>query len=364
MAPRLQTGDALSLRLGGEAELLLDKKTLTLAADVREKTFVLTEEFSLPAGEAEPDEILKSTVTLSAGECRPVGNKLIFRGEAKVELYYSAGEENPLCRTEYTADFSQVVEMGRNEPAADYDLCLMLTGAYFEPADGENDPKRLAMELHVVAQVVAWEEREITYIADAYCPNRALEITVQNCDPCCRGPRSRTAQTGNAAIQTPTVPRKVLAWELRPGKCRLEEEKLLLNASAAVIYLGEDGNLAGVTGRFELSCPCREEGTIRAVKFGEGAVSISQTGLDLRLPFEAEFEDSCTEAFSAVTEIKEAEEGEKDQSALPSLVIVRPGKESLWNLAKRYSSTRDLIRSCNGFDEMPEDGLILIPKAR
>lgn len=346
-------------------ELLLEKRELELMVDVREKTFVISDEFPIPAGKPELEEILKVSAELSAGECKAVGSKLIFKGEARIDLLYAAREDGSLCHADFNAGFSQVIEMADGDGERSFDVSLMLTGAYFEAAEPEKEGRRVLMELHMVAQATAREKREVEYIADAYCPRWELEQESQTCTVDCGGARRRIGDSGRASLQTPTVPARVLGAELRLGRCRMEEEKLFLAVGAAIVYVGEDGGLSGVTGRFELSCDCPGGGVPLRAWLGEAGISISEMGFDLRLPYEVELEERVQQSFAAISALETREDAPKDLSHLPSLVLVRGGQEKLWDLAKRYGSSRSLICAANGFEEAPKNGaVILIPKMR
>ena len=52
-----------------------------------------------------------------------------------------------------------------------------------------------------------------------------------------------------------------------------------------------------------------------------------------------------------------------DETEHPSLIVIRLGTESLWNVAKKYGSTCELIESANPGPINPGD-LILIPRGR
>ncbi len=348
-----------------QVELLLEERELELVTDVQEKTFVIADEFPLPAGKPALEEVLQASAVLQAGECKAVGTKLLFKGEVQIDLLYTAQEDGAVCRAEFSTGFSQVVEMAESGEMRSFDVTLMLTGLYLEAVDGEDGSRRLQAELHAVAQATAQEKKQIAYIADAYCPHWEMESGYSSLTLTCAALRQRRSETGKAVLQTPTVPARVLETQLRPGRCRREEGKLLLSISAAIIYLGEDGSLAGVAGRFELAS--EDPGTARCVgaQLGEATVSIGETGFELRIPYTLELEERQPVEIQAVKSMDIQEDRPKDMTQQPSVILIRAGQESMWSLAKRFSSSCSLICAANGIETLPEKGtVLLIPRLR
>jgi hypothetical protein len=69
-----------------ELQTLLEGRTINHVICVKEKTFVVKEEFHIPAGLPDLDEVLRSTVELSADDIRAVGSKIVVNGSANVGI--------------------------------------------------------------------------------------------------------------------------------------------------------------------------------------------------------------------------------------------------------------------------------------
>ena len=145
---------------------------------VREKTFVLSDEYAIPQSNPEFGEVLGERVNFVIEDMKTVGDKLIFKGAAQVVLLYLSADESEVEALAYTTPFSQIIEMdGTYEyEQLDAEVCLTLTGAYFEPLPLTSEGRVISAEIHAVAQVTCAEKTELTYLADAYSNSCDIEI--------------------------------------------------------------------------------------------------------------------------------------------------------------------------------------------
>jgi len=135
-------------------------------SDVREKTFVITDELALPPVAEGYSRILSTCAELNVDDTKFVGSKLIFKGEAKLRFLLEAeGKAEPVFFAD-TCSFSQIIELGSEVDSAD--VKLSLTGLYVSLIENEQGRAAAEIELHMLAQAVAGKICGISYIADAY----------------------------------------------------------------------------------------------------------------------------------------------------------------------------------------------------
>jgi hypothetical protein len=166
-----------------EIELLTDSAEIDTTTGVREKTFVISDELTVPAANPPSGEIMKYKVQLVPEDTKVVGNKLILRGTAYVSLLYRTAEENDLSRSEFSTEFSQILELDGAGADSGNLFILMLTNAYFDAEQTPHNPdgRTVIMEIHAVAQCVLSEKKRLNYISDMYSTKYNLEQTTVEC---------------------------------------------------------------------------------------------------------------------------------------------------------------------------------------
>src|SRR5699024_10516723 len=96
--------------------------------------------------------------------------------------------------------------------------------------------------------------------------------------------------------------------------------------------------------------------------------SLGDRGIEVRFPVDFAVEAISRRKVPAVISAKLDDEKPKDLSGQPSVVLrYLDGGESLWDLAKRYSTTGADILAANELEteaDVPVDRLLLIPRKR
>ena len=351
-----------------------EEMELCFVSALREKTFVVADDFALPAGRPAVGQVLKSRVRLLTDDVKSVGSKLIFKGYAGVEVLYTAAGSDEVHQVEFTASFSQMLELEEEAPEANHEIDLMLNNLYVEEARGEDGG--IAIELHMLAQAVEKRISVVPYLSDAYSTKfdlniKQIEQQVESLDPT----EELTAEI-RESIELGQGVLRVLDSGICIGKTHVSQEggKLTISVpvTLSVLYSTEDGRVAGLTRRFEAGTQIdmRANRTYGARAHGGSEIQIlpGANGLEVRIPIQFQVWPCKRFRFSAIDHVNWDEENPKDTGALPSVVVYHAqGGETLWYMAKRYSSTGQQILQANSLEEdmVPYPGqLFIIPKAR
>ncbi len=353
-------------------EMLRQTDTVKVISDVREKTFVITDEFALPASRPMAREILKTNCKVSADDMKTVGSKLIIKGTAYVSAVYSSKSDGELTAVDFSTVYSQIIEIDPAE-SPEFAVSIMTTGAFFDLADGPNGTTLINMELHAVAQVVVMENKSIEYITDAYSilyeltqkeENHSID-TVAN---------TLLRETVRTTAETPVPARSIVwagAWVGKTSKssdengCRFETP-----VTISVIFKSDDGRLLSAVSRANAVSPwedsCENVAYITSASCCDVTASPSPGGIDLKVNLDLMITATKPQHIKTITGISYDETKLRDVSAFPSLTVKRvDAEETLWALAKRYNSTQSLIMDANALEGEPEAGrLVLIPKRR
>ncbi len=339
-------------------ETLSGSSTACLVSDVREKTFVLTDDHALPAGLDEVDAILTQRVTLAADDMEFAADKLVFRGRACVFLLLQQGESVYPCS--YESSFSQIMEIdGDTEPAPD--ITLALTGAYFDLPDRSGG--KLGMELHLLAQVVCRKKVELCYVADAYSNQRMLKTDFSETALCCRQRDTLLRHSISCTADAPREISDILFAKGSVSSAVIVESGVELSVNLRAVYRRSDGGYGCVSRRVQETVAV-ESGAEECLIITGAAVTnvfsaVSAGGIDLRASVELRLQAQCLGSLRHLTGLEAEEERLPDA---PSLTLLYAGGEDeLWQLAKTHRSTRAAILEANAGRS---EGLILIPKCR
>lgn len=339
-------------------EVLMKSEELCTISDVREKTFVVTDELSLPSPLDMADRIAMKRVSLYPEGFEFVGSKLVFRGMAEIFLLLCRGDELYPCH--YESKFSQVMETdGSSVPSPE--LSMLLTGAFFDLP--EHSGGKITAELHILAQLQCWRQHKLDYIADVYSPRKNL-IPVMHRDTFYSNfSDSELDRILTAESELP--PDAASLVYIKPSLCSLsqEENQLLLSLQIKAVYERRDGVYGSTNLRikemFELDPPPTEGLRVLSFRFSNCLSSLNGGRLELRIPVHASLRlCRCRE----LEHVMEFEISEKPLPEIPSVTLRRVGKDcDLWALAKEYRSSICAIQSAN---KGREEGLLLIPRVR
>lgn len=342
----------------GSVETLCAKHTACLVSDVREKTFVLTDDFPLPAALDEVDGILSQWVTLRTDETEFAGDKLVFRGRAFCFLLLQREERMYPCSFE-TA-FSQIMEIDGDAECAP-EIYLALTGAYFDLPDHSGG--KLGLELHLLAQVISRRQVELCYIADAYSNRQRIEPVFGQCDLCSDHRQQLLRHTMSCTVEAPREVGEILFAKGRVSSAAVCEEGIELSMNFRAVYRRSDGGYGCVNRRVQEIVPVQKKADETILPSGAFVENVFSTaganGIELRAAIEVVLRMQRSTALSHLTGLTVEDEALPDT---PSLTLLRcGGAEELWSLAKAHRSTCAAIREAN---DGRCEGLLLIPKCR
>lgn len=346
---------------GDELETLLREETVTYAADLGEKSFAVIEECTIPADRPAIRELLQARAEATITDQKTVGGKSILQGSARWELRYLDTEGNP-AQERFSVPFSQLIDIPEDSGGG-VDVILSQESAYAEiiPSPGGSDS--VSLELHLLAQTLCWARKTITLLSDAYSI-RGLCRT-ETAQLCLTAPAERQTLRGNldTALET-TEPASQVLWSyVIPGLPEAADGAVTLPLRLHALFRTESGELCALKRTAALSIPDAEHAD--ALQYGEavcGEPSLLPAGERLQLHISAELPalrlEETSLDYMTGAELSQEEPGEENT---PSLIVLRPQGRSLWELAKRYHSTIDMIRASN---PETETDLLLIPRVR
>ena len=345
-----------------DVHLLHKSYPLRLYAQAGEKAFALEDTLSSAGEDLSTWRIAAAGVRPYLNDQKVVGNKLAFRGGVELTLLLLPEDGIPESKS-FQFPFSQLAELedsfGNN---ADSEIQLCVTNLELEE-DAEGQKR---FKLSLTAQYIVSDITMVETVEDAYSNLRSVTPTV-----------------------TPLEMMPILEkrWESIPGRASLPEDitnsltaglwsdvpafeetqdggALRAQGVGQILFQGETG-LEGKTLRWEGSRPFRTGEETRKV------ITAFQVGPALLEPgagtMELTGETKClvtvfaTQGIPMVTDLELGEIQEPNPDR-PALVLCRPGKKNLWQLAKENGSTVEAIRRANHLEgEAEPNQMLLIP---
>lgn len=352
-----------------DVQVLSSRCRISPVTGVREKTFVISEECQVPAAKPPVGEILMQEVELSVDDLKTVGNKLIFKGNADIHITYEGVENSELSSTNFTAPFSQILELDCAVEQADAEVHLMPTGVYLEPLPIAQDDRMLGVEIHVVAQAVCSENMEIEFIEDAYSNTFELKLDQAEIDLNTVENRTTLRETVRETVETETPVRELIHAYAIPGNPEVQDVKVICPITIYALYMNEDNKIASTTKTVTAESTLEHDaGTaigINDVRCMEIFASPASEGVEVRIPLDLDLVFMDNFKIAPIVAIEVDEEAPVDIATKPSVTIVNGCNcDNLWKVAKQYASTPELIVSANQLEEGTVPELILIPRAR
>ena len=358
-------------------EMMTDSCDILTTTGVKEKTFVISDELAVQARIRPWVKFTKFRVNLTIEDTKIVGSKLIIRGNSNVSLLYNPVGDGEMAKADFSAEFSQIVELDAPMGEGSFNIILMLTNAYFDAEQSPHNPdgRMVIMEVHAVAQCIASERKQITYISDLYSTKYALEheTTDYIFD-------SKSNMKANAVfhgvMETPSNVSRIIMLNVHTGAVTQQNNysNMLLRCPLYVnaVYSGDDGRIMSSMRQYEIESNTEIGANSKCsatANCGKDVYGVAVgSGIELRIPVEFNISEINQKQIRTLSNLSYNEEEPLDNTKAPSLIIYRTAKgDTLWKLAKKHHSTAKLILTANGIEKEENVGvgqLLIIPKKR
>ncbi len=326
--------------------------------EIREKTFAISEEISMPPTPDGYDRLLCASSSPEIEDIKFVGNKLIFRGELKIHFLAKPCGGRPPMSFFASCSFSQILEIEGGGENTCPELTVCMTGSEFKIDEDENNKQMISAELNMLVQAVISKNDEVNYIEDAYSNLEKYTLTEEKINlPLCRE-HETLRDTFRCTLQCDRQVSEIISATAIGKNAVSETGELCASLRVCAVYLGTDGKIFSVTKEEDFCVSteiCADKCSID-MSIGEIYAVPSGESIDLRIPFSAEVvKYGCIEINMIKGIVLEEDE---DRCNKPSVIIIPKREElDLWELAKKYSSTTELIEKFN----TEECDIILIP---
>lgn len=335
---------------------------------------------TLETGQSRPavQSVIRSDIRAVCNDCKPVTNKIMYKGDLLVKLMYLSDLDSGKVETmEYTIPFSQVIDInGADEKS----LCAVRTEVLnytvaLKNEIGFDDPLPvLTAKLCVTA--FAYEERDTTMITDCYSTKYFIEPETASCSL----PMLKIAVKENiidkAAIDfTDTSLSKVIDVWCEKGSviCAGDGEKVILNGKYNICILAADtsGNVVYTERSAEYKQPLSGISPVGSVSgfvspecISAGFRFSSEKRVEVRTELLITGEVYEVTSLSGVSGAKADEQKLRQRGDTASLVLYFADEgEEIWSIARDYCTSVSQVRRENDLTEdvLSEKRMLMIP---
>ena len=354
----------------GTVEQLTETHQMFCISSIQEKQVAFEDDLNIPAGRPAAEEILSSRVELTCNDSKIIGNKLIFKGEAAVQLIYRP-VDGGMDTADFTLPFSQITEVvGVGEDGICNLEMSLLTADFLLGGDG----RTVSVSLSMLAQAVVREVRSAALLTDAYstCCRMSAERTAMDYSVCqSEGVGRQTVrEVIETGLQIKSVVDSYCLIDRMMQNREAGEMRLTAQMVVTVLCITEDGEFCAVSRGFDVSCSielpeeCRCQFDCRC---GNLVATPTADGVEVRFSLEFPYLLFRSTSVSIVRDVSIQDAADEGAAQKPSIVLrVLQDGERLWDVAKRYSTTiGDIVKANELESEQPGAGtLLLIPRKR
>lgn len=343
---------------GMNVQLKKEKMTYAGKRICKQKSITVTDDIDIGYSKPAISGIIRSSAVNISADKKIIANKIIVKGEAKVNLLYCCEEGTGFETMEFTLPYSQIIDAEGVDESCECIVDAEITRCeVMAKENSDNEMKIIEAELCVLLTCTAVCAQNAELVTDAYS-------TTYGCE----------CKTSDTAIET--MPKRYTETILEKipvsvGECKIncvcdawskvknttvicDDEagtvKITGTVTASVIALGEENRPALFENEqvFEHMMTCSDTGgKIRAEGCAEAistAFSINDTGnIEVKSEIRICLTTCSVCSHGVITDIEIDEENTKKTEDFALKMYFAEENESLWDIAKKYSTSIDAI---------------------
>lgn len=341
----------------------------------KERLFSLSEIVELENDKAAVSQIINVAAIASINETKVINNKVLIKGDCEIKIYYLSDNASSVEYIEHSIPISQIVELdGLNDNSKTSVILDVCSCEAVPKADSSGNMRLVDINISVNASLTAFEETPITLINDAYSTRYETKNKYGSSELLMFNDNFETVFTNKIILESigVSVSRVNAVWcsELKYNFSSKGNKCIISGTYLANILYVDEENQAGIiqkTVDYDFSVKLNEE-TDKIKCFGSvSAISCvcAVTG-DSRLEMKTElkasgiiYSETAKKHLSGIEIVTE----NKIKNNCALTISFCDKDENIWNIAKKYNSTVDIIKEENGLnsDLLENKCMLIIP---
>ena len=334
-----------------------------LPKEVGEKTFLLEDSLSLPAGSSKAEKLMYYTLQPEILEQKVMAGKVVFRGNGLLHVLYRT-DDGSLCTADFDIPFSQYADL---EGTYDQDASVSVYPCVTSLDVMLDENGELQVKAGLLGQYLLCDRTEVTVTEDLYSPHRTATPVTETLQ--LPAVLDQTEQKLHAEQTVQADARQLVDVSFYPayGQTERVDDGVEVTASGyfQMLYYDPENTLCSMIspwqGRRSMAAAPESVLSTRIFPAGRPQGVPGVETVTLRADVQA---DTVTAAGQGIVAVTGAQLGEmeKPDPARPALILCRKGTWSLWDIAKKTGTTVDKILQANRLETEPEeDAILLIP---
>ena len=324
------------------------------------------EDFMIPADSQPIKRIVSFSAFASVSDTKVIKDKALVKGLVNLSVMYTSDTaEEEVLKTEYSFNVSKIIDAGG---IAENDIAvsdISVSNVYLKAKVSSGDKMNVISAFgEVSVNTVFIRETEQQLVCDGYVLGRKSSCSYSDYSCISDGSYETDHLTETVSVDLSADAQEVkeVNIALTTPKCR--GNKLIAKVNVLTLCRNAEGELITVSGSADLTMPLKDR--------DEAIASLSLLSYDYRLAQNGQLElrlniAACVFAYRTVN-YKVLADIDADEAALhyPSLTVYfAKEKESLWSIAKQFSSDAALIARDNNISGETLDGnkVIIIQRA-
>ncbi len=340
-----------------------------------EKTFDLSETVALDKEKEDIGKIIRSDCRIKLESKKAVADKLLIKGELCCEILYTDSEKNSLIKINHSMPISQILAVGGVSDKCDTELSLYPSQFLVSAKnDSAGRCRLLEFAARISATVKCREERELSVIKDCYSTRYETEGEYRKAHFClCMPTQEKEVVFEQTVDFSDGDISQIKDMWCSDVLCRMENRGGQAEGDCSFLLHGiyADGKNSHRYGEKNLSVkvnlPLKEKSEMINCECDAEVISlewmpVSGGKIKIRAVVLLHCNIYLESESNILFEIKPSEK-EKEQK-YPALCLYYAEKnEKIWDIAKRYNTSEELIRKENGIngDSTEKETMIMIP---
>lgn len=346
---------------------------------INQQQFTQEEKLDLDKENIRIESILRSSINITTDECKVVANKVIIKGQAVVRILYISDIDNCDMQTiEYTLPINQIVDV---DSAEEGNLCesnLELLSYDLNINQEISEINSFVLDMRLIATAIVYEQSEIKVLSDAYSNTYETDMMSEQI----KLPKFLTqindTHVDKSAFELSDkgISSVIDIWsDVSSVNTTPSEDGIEFKGKFNICVLAKDNEdepfyferIVDFSCEHKLSDPKSNISCDANINISSMTYRINGNNLEVR----SEIKLSCpvyeTNHYKSINSIFANEDKPRQHDDSSALVVYyADAGESLWDIARKYCTSQNLINEENDLTEevLSEPKMLLIPMTR
>lgn len=360
----------------------IEQKVLNITASdlvgIGQQQFSINEVLDLGQGNFTAEKIIRSSANFNLEDYKYVSGKIAIKGEVILRiLFLGSPDTDQIDSMEYSIPVSQIVDVPGVDENSKCVINVELLSHNEKITNESQDENLISVDIKAVATIMAYEDKEVNLVTDAYSTEFNIETTNDYVRVCKLEDTLNDTFSSKINVELPDIKvSKIIDSfaDIITSSAYKEDDKIKITGKASLYVFGVDSeSIPFYIERIidiDHERPFTDESAdnleiyTKLVPSGVNYRIVGSDSLEIKIDFKLLADVfSCTK-HNVVTEASTDSQTPKAKDTSSGLTIYYTEEgENIWDIARKYYTCEDLIKKENNLqsDIIEESGMLLIP---